>query len=145
VLAALLVVLAAVAVRATGSLRWRRLLAAEGPAPPAPATPGGPRRRRWERAEIMAGLLAACRLAREQDRQLTTRLLRELAQEDARIPSWDVVDRAARRAGATGGEWLARAEAQVLGEAPHLRIVPPDGPTEDEPRAGTGESSARMG
>jgi hypothetical protein len=162
VLAALLVVLATLAVRGAGSLLRRPRLAPAAPVPPAPPSepaagrparpgddratpPGRPRRRPWGQGEIMAGLLAAWRTALEQDRQLTARLLRELAQDDSRIPTWSVVDRAARRAGATGGEWLSQAGAQVAGESPHLRVVPTDGAAEDAPPAATGDASAPGG
>ena len=57
----------------------------------------------------MVGLLIGCRAADERGSILSQRLLRTLAHEDPRIPSWSVVDRAARKAGETGGLWLREA------------------------------------
>jgi hypothetical protein len=68
-----------------------------------------PRHRPWHTEEIAAGLGVGCRLAEERNAVLSQRLLRALAQEDPRIPSWSVVDRAARKAGETGGAWLREA------------------------------------
>ena len=51
------------------------------------------------------------------DRGLTCRLLKTLREEDPRIPSWSVVDRTARKAGSTGGQWLREATQGTLGAA----------------------------
>jgi hypothetical protein len=71
----------------------------------------------------MAGLLIACRAADERGALLSQRLLRTLAHEDPRIPSWSVVDRAARRDGETGGVWLREARRRHR-YAGALRAVP---------------------
>jgi hypothetical protein len=121
---------------------------AEKPAPsltrhvdlPRPAgAPGGaafvaPLRRQrhgpWTRDEIMAGLLIGCRAADERGALLSQRLLRTLAREDPRIPSWSVVDRAARRDGETGGAWLREARRRHRYDG--LKAVPgPYGPEAD--------------
>jgi hypothetical protein len=96
------------------------------PASTATAPEAGPsqhhRHGPWQPDEITAGLLIGCRIAGERNAVLTQRLLRTLAQEDARVPSWSVVDRAARKAGQTGGAWLR--EARHRHEHGPLQAVP---------------------
>jgi hypothetical protein len=84
-------------------------LAPAPPVSPVVAEAGRSRHRPWHTDEITAGLVLGCRVAEERNAALTQRLLRRLAQEDPRIPSWSVVDRAARKAGETGGAWLHEA------------------------------------
>jgi hypothetical protein len=100
-------------------------------APAAPVAEAGrprcPRHPPWQTDEITAGLVIGCRVAEEQNAALTQRLLRRLAREDPRIPSWSVVDRAARNAGETGGAWLQEARRRHR-QAGNLQAVPgPDG------------------
>jgi hypothetical protein len=85
--------------------------------------PRFPRHRPWHTDEITAGLGIGCRVAEERNAALTQRVLRRLAQEDPRIPSWSVVDRAARNAGATGGAWLQEARRRHR-QAGKLHAVP---------------------
>ncbi len=101
-------------------------LAPAAPASPVVAEAGRPRcprHRPWHTDEITAGLVIGCRLAEERNAALTQRLLRRLAQEDPRIPSWSVVDRAARNAGETGGTWLQEARRRHR-QAGKLQAVP---------------------
>jgi hypothetical protein len=46
-----------------------------------------------------------------------------MAPEDPRIPSWSVVDRAARKEGQTAGAWLREARLRHQ-HKPNLRAVP---------------------
>jgi hypothetical protein len=76
----------------------------------------------------MAGLLLGCRIADERNAVLSQRLLRTLAPENPRIPSWSVVDRAARKDGETGGAWLRESQRRHRWQG-KLRAVPDaDGP-----------------
>ncbi|HEX2105423.1 MAG TPA: hypothetical protein VHF51_17350 [Solirubrobacteraceae bacterium] len=81
-----------------------------------------PRSGPWQRDEIIDGLLIGCRAADERNAILTQRVLRTLARQDPRIPSWSVVDRAARKSGETGGDWLREARRRHRGGK--LRAVP---------------------
>jgi hypothetical protein len=110
-------------------------LAAVPPAAPSAATDeeAGPclgrgrRHRPWQRDEISAGLLIGCRMADERNAVLSQRVLRALAQEDARIPSWSVVDRAARKSGQTGGAWLQEARRRHQAAAARRGVRAPYG------------------
>jgi hypothetical protein len=81
----------------------------------------------WQRDEIRAGLLIGCRKAEERNAVLSQRLLRALAQEDARIPSWSVVDRAARKHGQTGGAWLREARRRYRAASTPYGVAAPYG------------------
>ena len=104
--------------------------------------PRCPRHRPWHTDEITAGLVIGCRVAEERNAALTQRLLRRLAQEDPRIPSWSVVDRAARNAGETGGTWLQEARRRHR-QAGKLQAVP--GRTARRPWPNRGDFGAGRG
>jgi hypothetical protein len=109
--------------------RFAAVAPAEAPAPTARADAGpSPRRRHapWQPDEIVAGLLIGCRTADERNAVLSQRVLRALAQEDARIPSWAVVDRAARRGGQTGGAWLREARRRYADGRIRHAVAAPD-------------------
>jgi len=118
--------------RSSADMSTRR--ASARPVAPAPAArvspvvaeagrPRRPRHRPWHTDEITAGLVIGRGVAEERNAALTQRLLRRLAQEDPRIPSWSVVDRAARKAGETGGAWLQEARRRPR-QAGKLQAVP---------------------
>jgi hypothetical protein len=73
----------------------------------------------WSEDELQKGLAKAAARARRERVELTQRRLRNWATEDPEIPSWSVVDRAARAQGSTAGEWLREAGQPKRAQGEH--------------------------
>ncbi len=86
---------------------------------------GAPAPRKWTDAEIKAGLRIAVRRAHEQGIRLGQRQLRDLAKEGPEIPGWTVLDKHARAAGSTGGQWIREAQVRLSAAAEHRRRKEP--------------------